>query len=521
MAQTPRTIGAITAYQAAERGDHVAIICSGREVTYERLHRESNKTANALRAAGLSRGARVAYLGRESEHYYDIAFGCAKSETVLVPVNWRLTPAEVAHILRDSGTELLFVEREFTGVLAEVRADLPALRVVVDMDTGTDTEDERFAGFLAWKAGEPETCQEAATGPGDAFAQVYTSGTTGLPKGVVLPHRSFFTLRDTLVEHGLDWLDWRPEDVSLIGLPGLNTAGLSWAMQGFAGGVTNVAMPMFVSGEAVELIRDLGVTITFVAPAMLAMMLAEQAATKEAFATMRKVIYGASPITESLLLRCFETIDADFVQAYSATEAGNVVTVLPAPDHVPGSRLLASAGLACPGVELRITDNDGNPLPAGETGQVWVRTEAIMLGYWNRPDATEKALVDGWLRMGDTGYVDENGYLFLHDRIDDTIIVAGQNVYPTEIEKALGDHPAVADVAVIGIPHERWGEAVQACVVVRPGHTVRPRDLMLSLRGRLADYKIPTRYEFVDTIPRNPTGKIVRRHLRERFEVPA
>ena len=509
----PKTIDAITGYQAGIRPDAIAIICSGREVSYAQLHRASNQTANALRSAGLGRGARVAYLGRESEHYYDIAFGCAKSETVLVPVNWRLTPAEVAHILKDSDTELVFVEREFTGVVAQVRAELPKLRVVVDIDT----PDERFAGFQAWKAGEAQECVAPATGPDDPFAQVYTSGTTGLPKGVVLAHRSFFTLRDTLVEHGLDWLDWRPEDRSLIGLPGLNTAGLSWSMQGFAAGVTNIAMPMFVAAEAVELIRDRGVTITFVAPAMLAMMLAEPAATKEAFTTMRKVCYGASPITESLLLRSVETIDADFVQAYSSTEAGNVVTARPAGDHVPGSRLLGSAGLACPGVAIRITDNDGNPLPAGEPGQVWVHTPAVMLGYWKRADATAKALVDGWLRMGDTGYLDENGYLFLQDRVDDTIIVAGQNIYPTEIEKALADHPAVADVAVIGIPHERWGETVQACVVLREDQTARPRDLMLSLRGRLADYKIPTRYEFVEDIPRNPTGKIVRRHLRERF----
>lgn len=514
MNQTPQTIGAITGFQTASRPRHIAVICSGREVTYEQLHLASNRTANALRAQGLLPGARVAYLGRESEHYYDIAFGCAKSGTVLVPVNWRLTSPEVEHILRDSHAELLFIEREFTGVVEALRPQLPRLRVVVELDTPA----ERFAGFLAWKAGQPDVCEDPGTGPSDPFAQLYTSGTTGLPKGVVLPHRSFFTLRDSLVEEGLDWLDWQPDDRSLIGLPGLNTAGLSWAMQGFAAGVTNIAMPMFVSQDAVELTRDFGVTITFVAPAMLAMMLAEPAATKEAFATMRKVAYGGSPITESLLRKCFDIIDADFVQAYSAAEAGAVVSALPPADHVPGSRLLASAGRACPGVELRIIDNNGEPLPPGQTGQVCARLSAVMLEYYNRPDATARALVDGWLRMGDTGYLDEDGYLFLYDRVDDTIIVAGQNVYPVEVEKALSEHPAVSDVAVIGVPHERWGEAVQACVVLRPGNTVKARELMLSLKGRLADFKIPTRYEFVEHIPRNPTGKIVRRHLREQFE---
>jgi len=510
---TPRTIGAITAFQAAIRPGHTAIVCSGREVSYEQLHLASNRTANALLAAGLCRGARVAYLGRESEHYYDIVFGCAKSATVLVPVNWRLTPPEVAHILRDSHTELLFVEREFVGAVEQVRAELPRLRTVVELGPA----ELGAPGFAAWKRGQPEECPDPGVGPGDESVQLYTSGTTGLPKGVVLPHRSFFTFRDGLTEHGLDWLDWRPEDRSLVGLPGLATAGLSWAVQGFAAGVTNVVMPMFVSQEAVRLIRDLGITITFVAPAMLGMMLAEPIARAEAFASMRKVAYSGAPITESLLHRCFETIGGEFVQAYAATEAGNAVTVLPPADHVRGSRLLASAGRACPGVELRITDNGGRPLPTGEIGQVWVRGAAVMLGYWNLPEATTRTLVDGWLRMGDTGYLDAGGYLFLCDRIDDTIIVAGQNVYPVEVEKALGDHPAVTDVAVIGVPHERWGEAVHAYVVLRPGDTVKPRELMLSLRGRLADYKIPTGYEFVEQIPRNPTGKVVRRILRERF----
>jgi acyl-CoA synthetase (AMP-forming)/AMP-acid ligase II len=315
--------------------------------------------------------------------------------------------------------------------------------------------------------------------------------------------------------NGLDWLDWRPDDRSLIGLPGLNIAGLSWSMQGFEAGVTTVVMRSFVAQEAVALIRRLGVTTTFVAPAMLQMMLAEPAASPEAFASLRKVAYGGSLIGTDLLTACMETMGTEFVQVYSATEAGNAVTLLPPADHQPGSPLLRSAGLAIPGVTVRIAGSQGQFLPAGEVGEVWVQSDAVMLGYWRQPEATRAALADGWLRMGDLGYLDENGYLFVADRVTDTIIVAGQNVYPAEVERALGQHPAVADVAVIGVPHQRWGEAVQACVVLRPGRTATPRQLMMSLRGQIADYKIPVGYEFMDQLPRNGNGKVLRRALRD------
>lgn len=496
----PHTIAAITARQATDRPEHVAISCDGRTVTYAALHTASNQTAHALRAAGLGVGARVAYLGRESEHYYDIAFGCAKSGTVLVPINWRLTPEEVEHILRDSHAELLFVEQEFDRAGLGVRTSI------------------RLEDFLAWKANQPETAPETVTGPEDAFAQVYTSGTTGLPKGVVLNNACFFTVRDIMEQNGLDWIDWNPDDVSLISFPGLSTAGLSFSMQGFAAGVTNVVIKLFNGQDAVRLIRGLGVTTTFLAPSMLEMMLSEPDAGQDTFGSLRKVIYSASPMPEALLLRCLKTMPhTEFVQVYSATEAGNAVTVLPPADHVPGSHVLASVGRALPGITVKIVDEDGRELRAEQTGRICIRTPAVMLEYWQRQEATAETLIDGWLHMRDAGYLDQDGYLFLHDRIDDTIIVAGQNVYPAEVEKALANHPAVADVAVIGVPHERWGEAITACVVLRPGHTVRPRELMLSLKGQLAGYKIPTQYDFVDSLPRNPTGKVVRRSLRESY----
>ncbi|SCF49684.1 Acyl-CoA synthetase (AMP-forming)/AMP-acid ligase II [Micromonospora matsumotoense] len=510
MTTRPDTLGAVPGQQAARQPDHLAIISEGTELTYRDLHLNSNRTAHALHAAGVGRGARVAHLGLESAAYYEIAFGCAKIGAVLTPVNWRLTPGEVADLLGDADAELVFVRQDYLAIVEGLRDRLPRLRTVVAMDT----PQRPGSGYRAWRDGHPDTDPDVPVDPADPVAQIYTSGTTGRPKGVVLPHRSFFALGRAMAERDLDWVDWKPSDRSLIALPAFHIAGLSWAMQGFTAGVTNVVMPMFVSSDAVRLIRDLGVTTTFVAPAMLQMMLAEPG-SRSAFDSLRKVVYGGSPIAEALLRRCLEVIPADFVQAYAATETGNAVALLPPEDHVPGSPRLRAAGRACPGVEIRLVDPAGQEVAPGQVGEVCVRSAALMSGYWKRPAETANALTDGWLRMGDAGWQDAEGYLYLCDRVKDTIIVAGENVYPAEVENALVQHVDVSEAAVVGAPHERWGESVHACVVLRPGAQVSPRQLMMSLKGRVADYKIPTSYAFLDSLPRNPTGKILRRELRD------
>lgn len=509
------TLAAQAAAHAMRRGDHIAVHCQERSPTYAELHRCSNRTAQALRSAGVGSGTRVAYLARESEYYYSTFLACAKIGAVLVPVNWRLTSREVDHILRDSGAELVFVEREFHPVLDRVRTALPALRHIVMMDDGNS--DDPGAGLRAWRSQASEATPEHRCGPHDAVLQIYTSGTTGNPKGVVLAHRSFFTLPAAMRDAGVDWLDWRPEDVNLISLPGLVIAGMGWFMHGFNAGATNVVMRMYLPQDAVRLIVRHRVTTTFAAPAMLAMMLDERGVGPHTFTSMRKVAYGAAPISTGLLQRCLEIFDCEFAQIYASTETGSVAVCLPPSDHVPGSPLLKTAGRACPGTEVKIVDRAGSRVPPGQIGEVCVRTPARMLGYWNMPDATARTLVGDWLHMGDAGYLDENGYLFLGDRINDTIIVAGQNIYPAEIEKELGDHPAVADVAVVGAAHSRWGEAVHACLVLRPGTCVTPRQLAVFLQGRIADYKIPVEYHFVTELPRNPSGKLLRRVVRERL----
>ncbi|THC42373.1 fatty acid--CoA ligase [Streptomyces sp. A1499] len=503
---------------AGGRAEHAAIVCEGRTTTYAKLHRESNRAAHALRDAGIGTGDRVAYLGRESENYYLTILACAKAGAVLVPVNWRLTRAEVDHILRDSGAALLFVDDEFWETADRVKPHLPGLRTVVRVD-GTDSEGEpaRGTGLPAWYANHPTTDLEPGTGPDDAVVQIYTSGTTGLPKGAVLPHRSFFTLPAAMREHGVDWIDWLPDDVSLISLPGFGIAGIGWFMHTFNAGATSVVMPQFIPQEAVRLIREHKVTITFAAPAMLQMMMAERGAGPEAFASMRKIAYGAAPMSETLLTRCLEVFGCEFAQIYASTETGSVAVCLPPEAHRPGTGLLRSVGRPCPGNEVKVIGSDGETLPPGETGQICVRAPSKMLGYWNLPEATERTMVGEWLHMGDAGYLDEDGYVYLRDRMNDTIIVAGQNIYPAEVEKALAAHPAVSDAAVVGLPDARWGEAVHAVVVLRPGAMVKPRELLLALRGKLADYKIPGAFHFADDLPRNPSGKILRRAVREQL----
>jgi acyl-CoA synthetase (AMP-forming)/AMP-acid ligase II len=506
------TLDASVGLHAARRPDHPALLCEDRALTYAALHRSSNRVANALAAAGAGPGVRVVYLGQESEHYYILLFACAKTGAVLVPVNWRLTAPEVEHVLRDSGARLVFVEPDYVPVVKSAAARLPHPPTEVEI---LATEDGG-SGMTAWLGAAADTDPGRTAEPDDPVVQMYTSGTTGLPKGVVLAHRSFFQVRDALASAGLDWIDWRDGEVSLVGVPGFHIGGLWWALQGFNAGITNVILRVFTSAAAVAAIREHRVAVGCVVPAMLQLMLAERSVTPEDFASLRKIVYGGSPIGEALMARCIERIGCEFAQIYGLTESGNTAVCLPPSEHVVGGPRMLAAGRPYPGFAVEIRGEDGRALPDHEVGEVWIHTPARMLGYWGLPEATAQTLNEGWLRTGDAGYLDD-GFLFLCDRIKDMIVVAGENVYPAEVENVLAAHDSVVEAAVVGIPDERWGEAVHAFVVLAPGTQVSPRELMLHSRTRLADYKIPTSVDYLDALPRNASGKILRRVLREPF----
>ncbi|MFF8401236.1 long-chain-fatty-acid--CoA ligase [Streptomyces sp. NPDC015684] len=491
-------------FHAGRRPGTPAVLCEGRSVSYGALHHQSNRIAHAIRAAGLTEGDRVAYLGKESEHYYEILYGCAKSGTVLVPVNWRLTAPEVSHILQDSGTRLLFLEGEFEPVVARMPTAPP--------DTVVPLE-----SITAWSSRHPDSQTEFEAGAGTPIAQLYTSGTTGLPKGVVLAHRSFFAVRDALLREGLDWIDWRDGDIALVGIPGFHIGGLWWATQNLNAGTTIVVMRAFAARHAIDLIRELGVTTACVVPAMLRLLLTEPGVSATDFTTLRKTVYGGSPISENLLEESLTVLDCEFAQIYGLTETGNTALCLPPADHLPGGARMRAAGRPYPGVRAKVIDDQGRELPPGEIGEVCLHTPARMVAYWGLPDRTAQTLVDGWIHTGDAGYLDDDGYLFIQDRIKDAVLVAGENVYPAEIENVLANHPGVAEAVIVGAPDERWGERVHAFVVPAPGERPSPRDLHTFLVPRLAAFKLPSRYEFIDRVPRNPSGKILRRELRDRF----
>jgi long-chain acyl-CoA synthetase len=499
---TPDSLRAAVRANAARLPEHPALVCGRRVLTYVELEERTARLAGALHAVGAGPGTRLAHFARDSERYYELLLACAKTGAVLVPVDWRLTAGEVEHILTDSGARLLFTDSASAPVAAELAQHLDHT-VVLDAP-----EADR------WWAGEP-VLDPVDDDPERALVQIYTSGTTGAPKGVVLADRTFGAIANLLAEHDLDWIDWRAPDRSLLGVPGFHVGGIWWAAQGLRAGVTNVVVPAFDSQHVVEVIRTLRITTTCVVPAMLRMLVDEPGAGPADFASLRKVVYGGSPISDVLLARCLRTFGCELAQIYGLTESGNTAVCLPPAEHRPGSPRLGAAGLPYPGVSLKVIDDAGTPLPAGTVGQVCVRTPARMIGYWNQPEKTASTLVDGWVHTGDAGYLDEDGFLYICDRIGDTIIVAGENVYPAEVEKALCRHPGVRDAAVVGAPDDTWGESIHAFVVPREPGAPTPVELSGFLRTELAGFKVPTHYEFTDVLPRNPSGKILRRTLRD------
>ena len=352
----------------------------------------------------------------------------------------------------------------------------------------------------------------------DVAFQLYSSGTTGRPKGVMLSNRNFFSL---LPAAKTIW-ELSPDSVNLVAMPLFHIGGGGWAVAGMYEGCTSVIVRDFEPVSTVKLFQQHGITHGFVVPAVLQFMLMVPGIEDADFSRLKVLVYGASPISEAVLAQSVRTFKCKFWQAYGLTETTGAVVNLPPGDHDPegvNKHRLRSCGLPGPGVEVRIVDGTTeDDVEQGAVGEIWIRSPQVMLGYWNMPDETAKSVTpEGWFRSGDAGYLDAEGYLYIHDRVKDMIVSGGENVYPAEVENILMGHPGIADVAVIGVPSERWGETAKAMVVRVPGSEVTEDDVIAYARQRLARFKCPTSVDWIDALPRNPTGKVLKKDLRAPF----
>lgn len=509
-----QTLAEMCGQQAMARPDAVALISGHDRQTFRQLDLSSNQVGHGLAAVGVKPGSRVAILGKDTVAHYEILFGCAKIKAVLVDLNWRLAPPEILYILNDSETEVLFVAPEFFPLVESLASQLATVRTLVALDD----EHPDWPAYEDWKTAKSATPIAGEYRADDVAVQMYSSGTTGRPKGVQLANYSFFRLMQGMREAGDAWMSLNPADTLLLSLPRFHIGGLWWAMQGYAAGAAGVIVDTFIAWRALQLIERHRVTKAVLVPSMIQLMLAEPGCAQTDLSSFKGLLYGGSPIAPSLLRKAMEVFGCDFFQIYGLTETGNMAVCLRPADHSPeGGPRMKAAGRPLPGVEVKIVDGQGRTLPAKRSGEICIKSPSNMLGYWKNESATAQTLVDGWIHTGDVGYRDEEGYVYVCDRIKDMIIYAGENLYPAEIEAVLSEHEAVAEVAVIGVPDEQWGEVVKAFVVPRQGDVIRQRELIDFARSRIADFKVPKSVTFVDALPRNPSGKVLKRVLRAPF----
>ncbi|ANY09884.1 long-chain fatty acid--CoA ligase [Pseudonocardia sp. HH130630-07] len=485
-----------------ERAGLVAIADGGRETTYGELDRRAGLAGAALQALGLGPGDRVVWIGKNRTEFFELLLGAPRIGAVSAPLNTRLTESELRALVDDAGAGLVVLGPDFAGL----REQLSPWRVLV---VGEDYE--------AWRDAPAEPLPPSAP-PGSTFddpvLQLYTSGTTGLPKGVLLAHRQFSALLRAAGHWSID-----TSSSALVAMPLFHIGGAGFGLVCLAAGARMVLVADIVPATLLDTMSTERVTNAFLVPAVLQMLVAVPGAAERDWSALRSIAYGASPITAGALRAVVETFRAPLFQVYGATETTGSITQLDPDDHDPeGPRahLMRSAGRPYPWVDLVVVDPEtGAELGPGEVGEVRIGSDQVTQGYWRRPEETAAALgPDGRFRTGDAGFLDEEGFLFLTDRIKDMIITGGENVYPIEVESVLSEHPDVADVAVIGVPDERWGETVKAVVVAREGATIDPEALLDWVRPLVAGFKRPRSVEIVAALPRNPSGKILKRELR-------
>jgi long-chain acyl-CoA synthetase len=491
-----------------------AMICGDTRLNYETLGLRVNKLAGALKRLGLGPGDRIAVLAFNCHRYLEFYYAVPLMGGVLVPLNFRVPPKELIYIIEHSGATAVVVDDAFAPLFEQVREALRDVRYLVSMSEQARPGYQTYEELL-----EAETGQDyfAPAGEDDLAALFYTSGTTGEPKGVMLTHRNILSN----VEHSHAVYQPGSEEIYLHVAPMFHLADAAAVFSNTAIGTTHVFIPRFDPKAVLEAVSREHVTSLLLVPTMINFIVRRPDVDLYDLSSLRQITYGASPIAPDLLRKAMKVLKCRFFQGYGLTEAAPLLTVLMPEDHVPeghASRRLLSCGKPVAGVQVRVVKDDGLEVAPGETGEIIARGPNIMAGYWKRPEDTATAVRDGWLYTGDLATVDTEGYIYLVDRKKDMIVTGGENVFSTEVEAALYEHPAVKEAAVIPIPHPDWGEAVHACVALADDKTATADELIEFCRGRLAGYKLPRSIDFFEgELPKGGSGKILKKDLREPY----
>jgi acyl-CoA synthetase (AMP-forming)/AMP-acid ligase II len=494
--------------------DKTAFIFGDKRYTFKEFNNRVNSLINALMDMGVEKGGRVGVLAYNCPQYFEI-YCTAKAGMVGVPLNYRFVGRELAYLINNSEANTVIVEREFLDVMRSIRPEIKGVKNFICLDE--PQPDMMYYEELLSKYPPDEPTVEVDEE--DLMVLFYTSGTTGVPKGAMHTHKSLIT--NARITAPLFHLT--PDDIVLCVMPFFHVGGsVFYLFPSFYTGCTTAMLSKFDAKLTLETIERERVTNVHPVPTMIVTMLEYPDFHKYDISSLRTILYAASPMPVAALKKGIKLFGENiFLQAFGQSESG-AITILKKEDHkVEGSeeelKVLLSAGKPFPGIEVRIADDQDNEAPPGEVGEIIVRSEVIMKGYWKMPEETAETLRGGWLHTGDMGRWDENGYLYIVDRKKDMIISGAENIYPREVEEVLYAHPAVLEAAVVGVPDEKWGESVKAVLALKQGMMATEEEIIEHCKQRLASYKKPKSVEFWDSLPKNPAGKIMKKEIRERY----